>query len=92
VIVVRVPGGQLLGEEQAAGIDSVFEIERVGRDRGWEKLAVQPLAEDPDRPPGAVDAKSIAEAPNRRRGSHIGIIREPLRIRKETVKEGSGAV
>jgi hypothetical protein len=76
----------VFGEEQAAGIDSVFEIERVGGDRGWEKLAVQPFAEDPDGAPRAVRAKSIAEALDRRRGSHIGIIREPLRIRKETVK------
>src|ERR1017187_5381263 len=87
VVVVRVPGGQVFGEEQAAGIDSVFEIERGGGDRGREKLAVQPLAEDPDGAPRAVGAKSIAEALDRRRGSHIGIIREPLRIRKEAVKK-----
>ena len=67
----------MFGEEQAVGIDAVFEIERVGGDRGWEKLAVQPFAEDPDRPQRAVGAKSIAEALDRGRDSHIEIIREP---------------
>jgi hypothetical protein len=84
---MRVPGGQVLGEEQATGIDLVFEIERVGGDRGWEKLAVQPSSEDPDRLPRAMGSKSISEALYRRRNSHIEIIREPLKSRKKTVKK-----
>jgi hypothetical protein len=83
---MRVPGGQVFGEEQAAGIDRVFEIERVGGDRGREKLAVQALAEDPGGSPRAVGAEGVSEAFCRRGDSHIEIISETLKSCKKVVK------
>jgi hypothetical protein len=54
----------------------MFEVEGVSGDGGWEKLAVQAPAEDPDSTPRAVGAKSVSKALDRRRGSHIESIRE----------------
>jgi hypothetical protein len=64
----------------------MFEIEGVSGDWGREELAVQAFAKDPGGSPGSVGAQSISEALYRRRGSHIEIIKEPLRNRKEVVK------
>jgi hypothetical protein len=43
----------------------VFEIEGVGGDRAWEKLAVDSFAEDTDRAPAAVGSKGFSEALDR---------------------------
>jgi len=68
----------------------VFEIERVGGDGRWEKLAVDALAKDQRSPPGAVVSKSVSDAAYRRGSSHIEIIREALKSCKKTVKMEAG--
>ena len=84
MVVVRVAGGELVGEEQAAGVDAVVEIEGVGGDRGgknsrWRRL---PRSEGS---PGAVGAES--PVPNRGDKENVPIwhVRDLLKSCKKRI-------